>query len=488
MEQSYNLKDLLSLFIRKIWWIIIGAVVGASAMFCYSKFYLPFEYSSHISMYVQSYKDINTNNSNNYNDINNSKQLINTYIEVLKDDAVMRAVGEKLVEQYGYDTIAGNFRMEDGNVAPDSLKSKISITSVTDTSALTIVSTTKNADISASICNILAEVSPEFIKNAVGVGALRTIDTAKSYYEPVSPNVTKNTIIGFAGGFMLVVLIVFIIDFLDNTVKDSETVNGKYEKAIIGEIQTFRHKKSKRKNNDESNGDNLITKDIPFNIIESYKLIRTNTVFSLSTSEKKVFAVSSANPSEGKSTTSANIAIAFAQTESKVLLIDADMRKPVIHKMFSLTNNSGLSTVIGKMNTFEESVHKNVIENLDILSAGPNAPNPSELLASEYFENLISELSQKYDYIILDTPPVNVVSDVLTIKNSIAGIMLVLKYGSTTYDDIESCMKKIQLADINMFGFILNEIENKHNSSYYKYKNKYDYGYSYDYGEKADKK
>ena len=169
MEQGYSIMDLLFLLLRKIWWIILGAVVGASALFCYSKFYLPLEYSSHISMYVQSYKTINTNNSSNLNDINNSKQLINTYIEVLKDDAVMRAVGEQLVEQYGYDTISKNFNMEDNNIAPASLRNTIAITSVTDTSALKVVVTTKNADISASICNIMAEVSPDFIKSAVGV-------------------------------------------------------------------------------------------------------------------------------------------------------------------------------------------------------------------------------------------------------------------------------------------------------------------------------
>ncbi len=484
MTKEYNIKDFIGLFIRKIWWIIIGGIIGASALFCYSKYYLPLEYSSHISMYVQSYKDINTNNSNNYNDINNSKQLINTYIEVLKDDVVMRAVGEQLIEQYGYDAVSGNFKMENGNVSPDSMRSKISISTVTDTSALKVVATTENADISASICNILADVSPDFIRNAVGVGALRTIDTAKAYYTPVAPNVLKNTAIGFIGGFMLVVLIVLAVDFFNNTVKDSEKLAECYQKPIIGEIQVFGHGKSKRKHKNESNGDALITNNVPFNVIESYKLVRANIVFSLSTGEKKVLAVSSANPSEGKSTTSANIAIAFAQTESKVLLIDADMRKPVIHKMFSLMNKSGLSTVIGKMNTFEESVNKNVIENLDILTAGPAAPNPSELLASEYFENFISELSEKYDYIIIDTPPVNVVSDALTIKNSIAGIMLVLKYGFTTYNEIDSCIRKVKLADINMLGFILNEIDSKHGGSYYKYKYKYDYGY----GEKAGKK
>lgn len=477
MEQGYSIMDLLFLLLRKIWWIILGAVVGASALFCYSKFYLPLEYSSHISMYVQSYKTINTNNSSNLNDINNSKQLINTYIEVLKDDAVMRAVGEQLVEQYGYDTISKNFNMEDNNIAPASLRNTIAITSVTDTSALKVVVTTKNADISASICNIMAEVSPDFIKSAVGVGALRTIDTAKAYYTPVAPNVMKNTIIGFAGGFILVILIVLLIDFMDNTIKSSEKVTEKYKKPIIGEIQQFGREKKKGSIN---NGNTILNDNVPFSVIENYKLVRTNIMFSLSTNNKKIFAVSSANPSEGKSTSTANIAIAFAQMENKVLLIDADMRKSVIHKMFSIENKSGLSTVIGQMTAFDDTVKKNVIENLDILTAGPTAPNPSELLASENFEKLMQSLSDRYDYIIIDTPPVNVVSDALTIKNSIAGIMLVLKYGHTTYNDIENCMKKIEIADMNMLGFILNDINIKHSGTYY---SNYKYKYDYNYGE-----
>lgn len=471
MEQGYNIMDLLLLFLRKIWWIILGAIVGASALFCYSKFYLPLEYSSHISMYVQSYKTINTNNSNNFNDINNSKQLINTYIEVLKDDAVMRAVGEKLIEQYDYDTVAKNFRMEDDNIAPESIRNTINITSVTDTSALKVVVTTKNADISASICNIMADVSPNFIKNAVGVGALRTIDTAKAYYTPVAPNVMKNTLIGFMGGFMLVALIILLIDFLDNTVKSAEQITQKYQKPIIGEIQQFGKGKKKGSAN---NYNTILGENVPFSIIENYKLVRTNIMFSLSTSNRKVFAISSANPSEGKSTSTVNIAIAFAQMENKVLLIDADMRKSIIHKMFSIENKSGLSTVIGQMTTFDDTVRKNVIENLDILTAGPAAPNPSELLASENFEKLMATLSEKYDYIIIDTPPINVVSDALIIKNSIAGLMLVLKYAHTTYNDIENCMKKIDIADINTLGFILNDINTKYSNSYYK---NYDYGY-----------
>ena len=482
MENEYSIMDFILLILHRIWWIIAGAVLGGAVLFCYSTFCLPLEYSSHISMYVQSYKTINTNNSSNLNDINNSKQLINTYIEVLKDDAVMRAIGEKLIEEYGYDTVAVNFGMEDGNVSPNSMRGKISVTSVSDTSALKVVVTTKNADISASICNIMAEVSPNFIKDAVGVGALRTIDTAKAYYQPVAPDVTKNTIMGFLGGFVLVLMIVILVDFLDNTIKSTASITEKYNKPIIGEIPQFN--KSRRRG-DAGRENNLINGEVPFSVIENYKLIRTNIMFALSTRKNKVFAVSSSNPSEGKSTTASNIAIAFAQMDNKVLLIDADMRKSVIHKTFSLTNEKGLSTVTGKMDTFEEAVRKNVLENLDILTAGPVAPNPSELLASENFENLISSLVNDYDYIIIDTPPVNVVSDVLTIKDCISGIMLVMKYASTTYNDIENCMKKIELADINILGFILNDITHKHGGGYYgNYKYKYDYGYGETKGKK----
>lgn len=487
MENEYNIMDLLLLFLHKIWWIIAGALIGGTALFCYSTFALPLEYSSHISMYVQSYKTINTNNSSNLNDISNSKQLINTYIEVLKDDAVMRAIGENLIEDYGYDTVAGNFSMEDGNVSPSSLRSKLSITSVSDTSALKVVVTTKNADISASICNIMAEVSPGFIKDAVGVGAIRTIDTAKAYYEPVAPNVTKNTLIGFAAGMILVAVIIFLIDFFDNTVKGTDVISEKYKKSIIGEIPQIRKSGKKSGEDREST---LINTDVPFNVVENYKLVRTNIMFALSTDKGKVFAVSSSNPAEGKSTTAANISLAFAQTKNKVLLIDADMRKSVIHKTFSLTNENGLSTVLGQMTTFEESVQKNVFENLDVLPAGAVAPNPSELLASENFRNLISSLVDSYDYIIIDTPPVNVVSDVLTIKDSVSGIILVLKYGFTTYNDVENCIKKTELADMNILGFILNDITHKHGKGYYgNYKYKYDYGYTYgDNGKKERKK
>lgn len=507
MDNSIALTDLLLLFLSKLWIIIIAAVVGGAAAFCWAKFMMPLEYSSHISMYVQSYTDMQDNGMDNYNynDINKSKQLINTYIEVLKDDAVMDSVGAKLTEDFGADIIADSFVVVDGKIKPSSLRSAISITTVTDTSALTVTATTHNAELSAAIVNEMAKQSDTFVSEAIGIGSIKTIDKARVYDTPVAPNVKKIAALGAMAGFMITILIIFLIDFFDKTIRSGEDLEKRFEKPILGEIQYFdaseEEEKKKRRNKKVHFTDlkrsTLLDENIPFYITESYKAMRTNIIFSLSPFEKKIIAVSSPTPGDGKSTTAANIAIALAQGGHHTLLIEADLRKPVIYKQFDLKNKTGLSTIISKQGKFENCVHKNIIDNFDIISAGPVPPNPSELLASETASKFLEELSEQYDYIVIDTPPVNVVSDAFGLSNSVAGMLLVTRFGKTTYDEIETAQKGIDLAKMNLLGFVVNGIKTPGNSPYnskygkygkysrYGYK-KYGYGYGYGYGNYSE--
>ena len=190
------------------------------------------------------------------------------------------------------------------------------------------------------------------------------------------------------------------------------------------------------------------------------------------------------------STTSANIAIALAQGGSKVLLIDGDLRKSVQHKIFGVRNRKGLSTAIGKMADIDECIAKDVMENLDVMPAGPIPPNPSELLASENMTSILEKLSERYSIIIIDTPPVNVVTDSMELARNVSGTIMVVRYGDTTTDDVDEAMKKIEFSKMNMLGFILNGVKTKHKGKYYsKYKYKYykyDKGYGYGYGSKPD--
>ena len=483
MNNTYSIKDIINLLLSKLWVIILLAVIGGAGAFCYSKFILPLQYSSHISMYIQSYTSVKDNPEENYNNISNSKQLINTYMEVMKDDAVMNAVGDELKESFTSDELSKCFSLSEGKPTPSSLRSKIKITSVQDTSALNVVVTTSDPEVCAAVCNILAKVSPAFLDDAVGVGSISTIDVAKVNKTPVGPNVMKYTLIGTAAAMFLAMLIIFLIDFFDNTVSDSAELSEKYNKALLGELVSVGNDKKKRKKSDNDDEYFLITDEkAPFNIVESYKSLRTNITFALATTNKKIFAISSSCPGEGKSTVSANVAAALAQSGVRVLLIDADMRKAVQHKIFGLVNKKGLSTAVSKIDKPEDCISKNVIENLDVMTAGPIPPNPSELLASENMAKMLEDFSEEYQIIVIDTPPVNVVTDAMELSNSVSGIVMVVRYGVTKTDEIEAAVKKTELVGINMMGFIMNDIKIKKNGHYYskyKYKSDYDYGYSY---------
>lgn len=210
----------------------------------------------------------------------------------------------------------------------------------------------------------------------------------------------------------------------------------------------------KNKNSNAEMRTETISDKSKFAIVESYKSARSNIMFSLSADDDKLFAVTSYSKGEGKSTVSANLAISFSKMEKKVLLVDCDLRRPNIHNIFKIENQAGLSNVIGKMVEFEEVIHRNVLPNLDILPSGTIPPNPSELLCSPKFTNLVKKLYEEYDYIIFDTPPIGVVADALLLKDIIAGFVVVLRERSTTHGDVQNIMDSMKLADAKILGFV----------------------------------
>ena len=225
---------------------------------------------------------------------------------------------------------------------------------------------------------------------------------------------------------------------------------------------------------------------VPFEVVESYKNIRTNLIFMMSQSEKKSITISSSDQGVGNSTTAVNIAIAFAQLGDKVLLLDADMRIPTIHKKIKMQNTAGLSSILVGFNTFDDIVyHAN--SNLDVLSSGPLPPNPSELLSSTKMKNLICELESRYDYILIDTPPIGVVTDALVVAQSTAGMILVVRNNVSTYEQIEKCIAQTKLANIKLFGAILNGTNGDQKYGYRKKRSNYNYNYNSGYGPRGKK-
>lgn len=218
-----------------------------------------------------------------------------------------------------------------------------------------------------------------------------------------------------------------------------------------------------------------------FAVVEAYKAIRTNIMFVLAQNNGKVITLSSADANEGKSTTAVNIAITFSQLGGKVLLIDGDLRRSTIHKKLRLENKDGLSNVLVGFSEFDKAVN-HVNESLDVLTAGPQPPNPLELLGSKNFAKLIENSREKYDYIIVDTPPINVVSDAIIVAPVTDGLVFVARDNVTQYDSLKHAIDSAKFANINILGTIMNGVDVKR-SGRYSYRRRYGYGkYGYNYG------
>lgn len=206
-------------------------------------------------------------------------------------------------------------------------------------------------------------------------------------------------------------------------------------------------------------------KKIPFAVVESYKAIRANLSFLLASAKSNVVVITSPNSGEGKSTTAANMAIAFSQLGERVLLIDADMRRASLHKKLKTDNIDGLSNVLAGMAKIDDCI-KQVNENFFFLPSGRIPPNPSELLGSSEFEELIKKVSPAYGCIIIDTPPINVVSDTLVAAPHTAGIVMVVRDGITQNDDIKRVIDAAEFANIKILGAVINGIKQSTGSGY----------------------
>ncbi|SIS82621.1 CpsD/CapB family tyrosine-protein kinase [Salimicrobium salexigens] len=214
----------------------------------------------------------------------------------------------------------------------------------------------------------------------------------------------------------------------------------------------------------------LIAHENPMSpISEQYRTIRTNLDFASVDSELHMMTVTSAGPSEGKSLTTANLAVVFAQQGKKVLLVDADMRKPTVHYTFRLDNVAGLSNYIaGHDHSLTNLINGSRVENLDIMTSGPIPPNPSELLGSQKMKDFLQEVKKKYDLVIFDSPPVLAVTDSQVLTSQTNGTLLVVRNKKTEKEAAKRAKELLEQAKANVLGMVLNDVPQKE-SGYYVY-------------------
>jgi capsular exopolysaccharide synthesis family protein len=325
------------------------------------------------------------------------------------------------------------------------------------------------------------------ITEAGQMGKVRILDPAL-IAEKVKPNKKINLLFGAIIGLGLGLGYSFFREFIDNTVKAVEHLERK-GLAILGIIPDMlgaNPSKSIKGLTTPSKGGSefkrrLITYEDPKSpISESYRSLRTNVSYASSTDKKiKSLLISSSQPGEGKSTTTANLAIAFAQLRKKTLLVDADLRKPVQHNVFGLPRGPGLSEyLIGEVDDIADIVHATKVDNLFVITAGTLPPNPSELLGSDSMSELVDHLEDEWDMVLLDSPPVVAVTDASMISGEIDAIALVVKAGTTERSAVDRALDMLQNVKAPLIGAILNSASKESLGGKYAYYYSY-YNYYY---------
>lgn len=458
---SYILSTIGRWFILILLFIVIG---GASAIFY--NYGAPVKYESETTLYVE--PSVNSSEVD-YQGILTNQRMVKTYAEIIQSRKIVNGVINYLHLNTNYEELIKN----------------ITVKSETDTQMITISVKATNKNDAKDIANAFAQIFIKEIASSMGVTNITVIDEAIINEDAVEPRVVLNLAIGIIGGALIGITLSFILESMDNKIKTHEDVKKYLNLKTLGvvplnsidnDVKSYKkHKKDYVKPNENQVNIKLLT-DPSSVVSESIRMIRTNLNFL----DLKLINITSTMPSEGKSEFITNLAVSFAMLDKKVLVVDCDLRKPRIHRNFGLQRNFGISDILlshGMMG-YKSVVQtfKNDSVSVDILTAGSLVSNPSEIINSQGFANLLRELREDYDLVLLDCPPISSLTDGVLVSKLADGTVYVIESDRTDYQIISSCVDELQSNKAFILGAVLTKVDVKKEKKVYGYK--YDYYYS----------
>jgi len=345
-------------------------------------------------------------------------------------------------------------------------------------SALEELNNKINIETNKVIESIRVELSGNFEANNV-----RIIDYAEIPTSPIKPkkrfNFLLSLVIGLIGGAGLA----FFIDYMDNTIKNENDIEQYLNMAFLGFIPKIRNKEKNKEVIKRSGGRSIFVLTQPkAPATEAMKSIRSNIAFSAPKDQLKSILITSAGPSEGKTIISVNLAVTFAQYGEKTIIIDCDLRRSSLHKVFKVEEHIiGMSSYLIGEASISGVIQKTEIENLDVIFAGHHPPNPAELLNPDRFRLFLDELGLKYDRIIIDSPPIMPVSDSINLSTAVNGIIQVIRYSKLNKEIVFRAKEKLSDSKAKIIGAILNGVDIESSGHYY-------YPYQYYYYDSENKK
>lgn len=365
-----------------------------------------------------------------------------------------------------------NLETEIDNTQADIVRTMQALEDATDDTNRTSLETSL-AQYRSTYSTLVANYQQAKLAEAQSINNIVIAEPAVVPIEPIRPRTGTNTLLAAVVGALLALGAAFLIEYLDDTVKTPDDVNRVSGLSTLGAIARLKDTGATRQiiawlrtKTPES---------------EAYRTLRTNIQFSSVDKPIRTLLVTSSGPSEGKSTTTANLAVVLAQTGQRVIVVDTDLRRPVQHKVFGIPNNTGLTTALlnGESISLDGHLQPTEIENLQVLTSGPIPPNPSELLGSHRMTKLIEALSSQADIVIFDSPPVLAVTDAAVMGRQVDGVVLVADAGTTREQALAGATEELRKTGANVLGVALNRLDTRRGGYYYYY-----YYYSDESGER----
>jgi len=303
---------------------------------------------------------------------------------------------------------------------------------------------------------------------------IRIINPAPIPLSPYKPNKLKNILLSLIVGAMMGIGLAFFFEYLDNTIKTPEDLREHLDLPFLGMVP---HLQPSSPSRFAGVSGLLILHDPKSSGAESYHILRTNLLLSSPDGPPQVILVSSPAPKEGKTLTSANLAIALAQGGSKTLLIDCDFRRPQVHTLFGIKENAGLVDYLTQGKPLESLIHGTPVPNLKVIPSGPNPPNPAELLSSARLREVVQGLRNQFQAILFDSPPIAVVTDPVLLSRLADGTILVVQSGKTAREVAQRAKEQLQSVKATLLGVVLNDVQVHKEGYYYRHYGRYYHHY-----------
>jgi succinoglycan biosynthesis transport protein ExoP len=353
----------------------------------------------------------------------------------------------------------------------------------------------QEADTQRSLYNeFLTKTSQVDLQRVEQNNNMQLAEPAESPTAPIGPDRLKTILtwmlLSFAGGIGLA----FFLEYLDNTIKTIEDVATFAQLPALGAIPSMGGKNIRKLAAVKKGGASALAKtngntftmpgqvaalESRSSVAEAYRVLRTSVMLSSAGGPPKLILVTSGQPGEGKTTTTVNTAVSLAQLGASVLIIDCDLRKPSTHKVFGVDHSRGVSTYLSRDVPLEGLIQKLPIANLSLLPCGPIPPNPAELISSEKMKNMLQMLTEQYDHILIDSPPLMHVTDPVILSTMTEGVILVVQSGKTTRDMLRRARQELTTVGAKIFGVVLNNVDFRKNG----YDDYYYYRYYESYGQ-----